>query len=96
MNPPRANRLRSKLEGLRRKGSVKSSEIESLARALGRVKHKRGSEPTWVNPSDPALRPISIPHHSRDLNKFTARAILDQLERDVELLEHAVSRSEEE
>jgi hypothetical protein len=30
---------------------------------------------------------VSIPHHSQDLNRFTARAILQQLEEDLEALE---------
>jgi predicted RNA binding protein YcfA (HicA-like mRNA interferase family) len=96
MSPPTPDRLRKTFESVRRKGSVKSSEIEALAKALGRVRHKRGSEPAWINPEHPHLRPVSIPHHSQDLNKFTARAILKQLEEDLEALESATARTEEE
>lgn len=87
MSPPKVIRLRRKIESLRGKGGVKSSEIESLAKNLGRKRHKRGSEPTWINESFPHLRPVSIPHHSKGLNRYTARAILDQLEADLEAWE---------
>jgi hypothetical protein len=95
MSPPKVIRLRRKLESLRGKGGVKSSEIESLAKSLGRKRHKRGSEPTWINESFRHLRPVSIPHHSTELNRFTARAILDQLEADLEAWE-AESNADEE
>jgi len=32
-------------------------------------------------------RPISIPHHTIDLNRFTAQRILDQLEADIDEIE---------
>jgi hypothetical protein len=87
MAPSKLGKLRKRLNSLEGRGSVKSAEIEALAVALGRVRHKRGSEPTWVNESYPHLRPVSIPHHTRDLNRFTARAILRQLEEDLAALE---------
>jgi len=31
----------------------------------------------------PDLRPLSIPHHSKEVKRFTAESILDQLEMDV-------------
>jgi hypothetical protein len=67
----RIRKLRERLNSLRAKGGIKSSEVESLAQAL------------------------AIPHHSSDLNKFTARGILDQLEEDLEALEE-LTRAEEE
>ena len=91
----RIRKLRDRLNSLRAKGGIKSSEVESLAQALGRRKDARGKEPTWVNPGFPRLRPLAIPHHSSDLNKFTARGILDQLEEDLEALEE-LTRAEEE
>lgn len=72
------------MEEFRRRGGIKSDELESLAQELGRVKSKRGKEPTWVSSQFTDLRPLNIPNHSQDLNKFTARSILDQLELDVE------------
>ncbi len=61
--------------------------MEALAKGLGRALHSRGTEPTWVSERFPNHPPVSIPHHSRELNRFTARTILDQLERDLERLE---------
>jgi hypothetical protein len=82
------NRLRSKLKKLRRKGDVRSSELEAIAKACGRTRDKRGSESTWVNLDHRGLRPLSIPHHSKELNRFTSGSILDQLEADLDYLEN--------
>ena len=83
MNRRKLDGLWVRIEELRRKGGVKSSEMESFAQALGRKRSKGGKEPTWVSPVFPDLRPVSIPHHSKDLNRFTAGSILDQLEEDL-------------
>jgi len=91
----RPKRLQERLDALRAKGSVKSKEIEAFAKAVGRVKSKRGKEPNWINPNYPHLRPVSIPHHSTDLNKFTARGILNQLEEDIEAKESSALQMEE-
>jgi hypothetical protein len=61
--------------------------LEAVAGAVGRVRDPRGKEPTWVSEELPSRPPLSIPGHPRDLNKFTARSILDQLEEDVDELE---------
>ena len=88
MAPDKLERARQDIQKLRGKGGVKASKFEGLAKSLGRTKHKRGSEPTWVNPKHPDWRPLSIPHHgSKDINKHTGRSILDQLEEDIEKLE---------
>ena len=85
MNHRKLNKIKQDIDGFRTRGGIRSSELESLAKRLGRDKSDRGKEPTWVNKQFPYLRPLSIPHHgSRDLNKFTARGILAQLEEDVE------------
>jgi len=91
MNTRKLNKIKKDIDGLRNRGGVKSSELESLAIRLGRDKSDRGKEPTWVNKQFPYLRPLSIPHHgSRDLNKFTARGILNQLEEDIEKWEEVL------
>lgn len=77
-------RVRESIHRLRRAGGVRSVELERLARQLGRRRHARGKEPTWVSDLLPDARPISIPNHPGDLNRFTARVILDLLEEDAE------------
>lgn len=64
--------------------------------ALGRRLHPRGKEPTWVNYEFPDLRPVSIPHHSKPIYKWTAGSILDQLEQDLERLEEKYGTDGEE
>jgi hypothetical protein len=88
MNRQKLDKIRKQVEELRKKGGIKSSELESLARALGRVRSMRGKHPIWVNKTFPDLRPLSIPRHgSKDLNRITANIILDQLELDIEKFE---------
>jgi hypothetical protein len=87
-------KLRSEIETLRRKGGVKSGELESLARRLGRRRAKRGKEPTWINKELPERRPLSIPNHPGDLSRFTAGAILDQLEADLDRFEELFDSSQ--
>src|SRR5689334_8412796 len=87
MGVPKIRKLRSKIEALRGKGGVKSAELESLARSLGRKRANTGKEPTWISEELPDRRPVSIPSHPGDLNRFTARGILDQLEGDLDRYE---------
>ena len=63
MNLEKIAKLKGKIDRLMKKGGIKPSELESLAKAWGRVRHKRGKEPTWVNPDIQLIRPLSIPHH---------------------------------
>lgn len=84
MNRSKLIKLKRKLGDFRSRGGIKSRELESFAKRLGRFRDDRGKEPTWVNEQFPTLRPLSIPHHSTDLNKNTARAMLDQLQEDIE------------
>ncbi|WP_041283911.1 type II toxin-antitoxin system HicA family toxin [Desulfobacca acetoxidans] len=91
MNWAKLDKLRSWVKELREKGGVNSSELESLASALGRVPSDRGKHQTWINKRFPDLRPISIPRHgSKDLNKITKNSILDQLEFDLEKIEEEI------
>jgi len=85
-----ARKLRQELASLRKKGGLESREVEDFARALGRRRHSRGKEPAWVS-DVPGLRPVSIPDHPGDLNRFTARGILNQLEEDLEMLDDDVT-----
>ena len=90
MNKNKIEKLRKKTDALRLKGGIRPAELESLAKACGRIRKKRGSEPTWINQDLPQLRPLSIPHH-KELNRFTAQSILDQIEIDLDALEEALT-----
>jgi len=81
------SRLREEIARLRRRGGIKAFELERIARSLGRRRHDRGKEPTWISELLPDARPISIPSHRGDLNKYTARRILELLDADLDLLE---------
>jgi hypothetical protein len=84
MSLGRIRRLRSRIEALRGRGGIKAAELESLAQKLGRRRAKRGREPTWVSDAFPDLSPVSIPNHPGDLNRYTAKGILDGLEADLD------------
>jgi hypothetical protein len=79
MTAAKLRKLKARLQQWRG-SSVKPRKLEALAKALGRKRVKRGSEPTWVSESFPNLRPLGIPHHSKEIKRFTAGNILDQLE----------------
>jgi hypothetical protein len=88
MDKRKLRQLRRRIEALRtRLGTIQSRELESLAKALGRKRAKRGKEPTFISEWLPQSRPLSIPHHSKALKKGTASSILDQLEKDIDDLE---------
>ncbi len=95
MRRRKIEKLRREIEGLRRRGGVRASELESLAQRLGRRRAKRGSEPTWVSDLLVGRPPVSIPSHPGDLNRYTARSILDQLEADLDELELAADDGQE-
>jgi hypothetical protein len=84
MSRAKIQKLRSQIESLRGKGGIKSTELESLARRLGRKRANTGKEPTWVSEELSNRWPVSIPSHPGDLNRHTARGILDQLEGDLD------------
>jgi len=67
----------------RRIANLKHKDLAKIARMLGRERSaKRTNEPTYES----ALlntNVITIPDHAKGLNKWTAKAILAQLEKDV-------------
>lgn len=91
MDLKKIQKLRDKIEKLRGRGGINAVELASLARQLGRKRAKRGKEPTWVSESFPDSRPVSIPSHPGNLNRFTAGGILDQLEGDLDRHEESLS-----
>jgi len=78
----RIKKFERKLQQLRG-GKPKTREVERFAVSLGRERLKASQakrEPTYHSKVFPNLRVITIPHHSADLKKGTAMAVLDQLE----------------
>ena len=94
MTPKKLAKVQQEWQELRRKGGVKSTELQSLAKKLRRRRLNRGKEPTWVSEVFPDLRPLSIPDHPGDLNKFTAAGILSQLDEDIERFKQALGLGE--
>lgn len=94
ITPKRLQKLREKIESLRqRSGSIRPEELSRIAVAVGRKLAVRGKEPTYASPR-PGWFPLSIPNHPGTLKRGTACNIPDQLERDLELLESAVRRED--
>ena len=91
MDLRKIRKLRSEIADLRGRGGIKCAELQSLARRLGRRLASRGKEPNWVHKDFPDSWPVSIPDHRGDLNRFTARGILDQLEGDLDRYEELLS-----
>jgi hypothetical protein len=95
MNKNRVRHLRQDFDKLRRQaqGGIPHSELESLARRLGReLVSGRGKHPTWVSTLFSDLSPVSIPAHAKPLLRFTAQSILNSLELDLERLESEVNQ----
>ena len=88
MDRRRLDKLKRELAAMSsRLGSIRPSELVSIASAVGREKANRGKEPTYCSPR-PGWLPLSIPDHSgRTLKKGTARNIIDRLELDLDLIE---------
>jgi hypothetical protein len=81
MDINKLRKIQQTLNSYRGRGGIKPAELEHIAKELGRERSNRGSEPTFINLQFPSLHPLSIPHHgARDLNKYTAKNILDQLQ----------------
>jgi hypothetical protein len=97
MTRNKLNKIRRKIEELR-DSSAKANDIQRLAKQLGRVKIKRGKEPTWVSAEfGDALRPLSIPDHGgRDFAPGTKHAILNHLEDDVNAWDEKLTQQEKE
>jgi hypothetical protein len=83
-------RLRRTIEELRNAGGVKPKELERLARAVGR-EPRAGSHQTWVYKDNSTAPPLPIPHPSKDINRFTAQAILDVLDDDLDRIEKTMT-----
>jgi len=96
MMPSKLKKLRRELDALRRRRkSIRSDELESLAIRIGRRRVKRGKEPTYERVA-PGWFPLTIPSHPGTLPIGTACNILNQLEDDIERLEAEIEQEDEE
>lgn len=87
MNSRKLAKLRRDLESLRRSGGIKSRELESLAKRMGRERRpQQTGDPQWVN-EELGWRPLSIPSHTGDMPRGTAGSVLNALEEDLFALE---------
>lgn len=85
MNATKLARIKGWIEDCREKSkNLRHSDLERIAHALGRVRVKRGKEPTYKSTEFPRANVITIPSHAgKTLRLGTAESILDQLEEDV-------------
>ena len=87
MNPTKVRKLRRRIASLRAgKANVRSRQLRSLARAVGRERVKRGKEPTFEKAGRP---PLTIPDHPGAMASTTVDSILDFLEDDLDCEEAA-------
>jgi hypothetical protein len=97
MTRNKLSKIRRAIEELRG-ASAKAIDIQRLAKQLGRVKIKRGKEPTWVSADfGDMLRPLSIPDHGgRDFPPGTKNSMLNSLEDDVFAWDERLTQEERE
>jgi len=87
MNPKKLAKLKRELEGLRRRGGIKSRDLERLASRMGRERRSQQTgDPQWVN-EELDWRPLGIPSHPGDMPRGTAGSVMNQLEEDLFRLE---------
>jgi hypothetical protein len=89
-------KLRRELSALRaRKFNLKTTDLVRFAGQLGRQQDSsRGKEPTYISSAFPNSNPLSIPGH-RTINPYTANAILDSLEVDLDRWEDLLDTQEQ-
>jgi hypothetical protein len=77
-------KIRREIESYRRGiHNVRTTDLVSLASSLGRKRVNRGSEPTYESEVLPNAHAITIPGHPK-INPWTAKAILTDLEADID------------
>ena len=96
MDLKKIRKLRDEIQRMRRRGGLRPAELENLARSVGRVRHKRGKEPSWVSTVFLGAPPVSIPNHPGDLSKYTARSILNELEADLDRFDSVAEEDQDE
>jgi hypothetical protein len=95
MTKSRVAKLLQEWEALRgQAGSLRSREIAAFAQKLGRKRHNRGKEPTYVSTLLEWRHPISIPNHPGDMGKGLAIKILNDLRDDLDELREIASQGD--
>jgi hypothetical protein len=94
MDRKKLSKIRRDLDALRR-SQPKATDLQRLARRLGRRRDDRGKHPMYGSEAFPNHRPLSIPNHKgRDYPPGTRDSILNQLEEDLDAWDAALSRQE--
>jgi hypothetical protein len=88
-------KLEKELDIVRREGEpLTAAQLERLAIRIGRKRHPAAKVPMYFSTILTDLPPLSIPAHGGELQRATARCILDQLDDDVLHL-HELCREDE-
>ncbi len=83
MNRRNLNKIKRDLDSLR-STTPKASDLERIAKRLGRKLTPGGKHPMWESEEFGNLYALSIPHHGgKDVLIRTKNSILDQLEDDI-------------
>ncbi len=76
---------------------IQASDLQSIAKQLGREMVKRGKEPNYEKRDPPAFpTPLSIPNHKPTLKAGTARSVIDALLSDVDTWENFLNEQDDE
>ena len=68
MNKQKLRKIKLRIEKLRgSNANIRSRELISIAKALGRTQFKRGREPNYISSLLPGTTPISIPNDPNHL-----------------------------
>jgi hypothetical protein len=93
MDRRKLDKLQREIERMRR-ASVRASDVQSIARKLGRQIVNRGKEPMWDNIELPGQPVLAIPSHGgKDLSPGVKNSVLDQLEDDILAWEERLLRN---
>jgi hypothetical protein len=84
MDKKKLKKIKTKIDKLRNRiANIRYTELESIAKSLGRRRYNQGKELVYKSDLLPNSRPLSITKHPGSLNKITAGNILDSLDKDV-------------
>ena len=94
MTEKKLKKLSAQIRSLKEKaGSVRSRDLVSVAKKLGRYRIKTDGHPQYGTDLRPGR--ITIPSHSKPLKRRTTLSILGELETDIFYWQDRLSRDEE-